>query len=89
MCLGVPGQIVEVRNGNEATVDFWGVRKPVRLDDLGQTALVGDFVIDHNGRAVRIIPPADVADTLALYEVLLAEAGEDPIVRDVCEQLAG
>ncbi|MGZ5432357.1 MAG: HypC/HybG/HupF family hydrogenase formation chaperone [Thermoanaerobaculia bacterium] len=89
MCLGLPGQIVEVQNGNEATVDFWGVRKPVRLDDLGQAALVGDFIIDHNGRAVRIIPPADVADTLALYEVLLAEAGEDPIVRDVCEQLAG
>lgn len=89
MCLGVPGQIVEVRNGNEATVDFWGVRKPVRLDDLGEPALVGDFVIDHDGRAVRIIPPADVADTLALYEVLLGEAGEDPIVRDVCEQLAG
>lgn len=88
MCLGVPGQIVEVRSGNEATADFWGVRKPIRLDDLGQTVLVGDFVIDHNGRAVRIIPPADVADTLALYEVLLAEAGEDPIVRDVCEQLA-
>lgn len=88
MCLGVPGQIIEVRSGNEATVDFWGVRKPVRLDDLAETALVGDFVIDHSGWAVRIIPPADVADTLALYEVLLAEAGEDPIVRDVCQQLA-
>jgi hydrogenase expression/formation protein HypC len=87
MCLGMPGQIVEVRGGKEATVDFWGVRKPVRLDNLTATVLVGDFVIDHSGWAVRIIPPADVADTLALYEVLLAEAGEDPIVRDVCEQL--
>ena len=87
MCLGMPGQIVEVRGSNEATVDFWGVRKPVRLDNLPETVLPGDFVIDHSGWAVRIIPPADVADTLALYEVLLAEAGEDPIVRDVCEQL--
>jgi hydrogenase expression/formation protein HypC len=87
MCLGMPGQIVEVRSSNEATVDFWGVRKSVRLDNLSETALVGDFVIDHSGWAVRVIPPADVADTLALYEVLLAEAGEDPIVRDVCEQL--
>jgi len=87
MCLGVPGQIVEVRSSSEATVDFWGVRKAVRLDDLDTAPLVGDFVIDHSGWAVRIIPPADVADTLALYEVLLAEAGEDPIVRDICAQL--
>ena len=87
MCLGVPGQIVEVRSSSEATADFWGVQKPVRLDNLDKLPLVGDFVIDHSGWAVRIIPPADVADTLALYEVLLAEAGEDPIVRDVCAQL--
>lgn len=88
MCLGMPGQVVEVRSSSEATVDFWGVRKPVRLDNLDPRPLVGDFVIDHSGWAVRIIPTDDVAGTLALYEVLLAEAGEDPIVRDVCEQLA-
>lgn len=88
MCLGVPGQIVEVRSSTEATADFWGVRKDVRLDNLAETALVGDYIIDHGGYAVRVIPPDDVPDTLALYEVLLAEAGEDPIVRDVCAQLA-
>ena len=49
MCLGMPGQIVEVQSSNEATVDFWGVRKPVRLDNLEASAAVGDFVIDHNG----------------------------------------
>jgi hydrogenase expression/formation protein HypC len=87
MCLGVPGQIVEVRGANEALADFWGVTKPVRLDNLEARPAVGDFVIDHSGWAVRIIPQADDADTLALYEVLLAEGGEDPIVRDVCAQL--
>ena len=87
MCLGMPGQIVEVQSVSEATVDFWGVRKPVRLDNLTETVLIGDFVIDHSGWAVRVIPPSDVADTLALYEVLLTEAGEDPIARDACEHL--
>ena len=87
MCLGMPGQILEMHR-NEATVDFWGVRKPVRLDNLEETAVIGDFIIDHAGWAVRVIPPRDVADTLALYEVLLSEAGEDPLVRDVCEALA-
>lgn len=85
MCLGVPGQIITISN-TEATVDFWGVRKTVKLDNLTERVVPGDYVIDHAGYAVRRIPTADVADTLALYEVLLTEAGEDPIARDVgCE----
>ena len=86
MCLGVPGQIVEVKD-KRATVDFWGVRKRVRLDNLEERALAGDYIIDHAGFAVRVIPPEDVADTLAMYEVIFAEAGEDPIVRDVVDAL--
>ena len=86
MCLGVPGQIVTIEN-RVATVDFWGVLRPVRLDQLQEAVVVGDYVIDHAGFAVRVIPSADVADTLALYEVLLTEAGEDPIARDIAAQL--
>jgi hydrogenase expression/formation protein HypC len=87
MCLGVPGQVVELRNGNQAVVDFWGVRKSVRLDQLKSPIVPGEYVIEHAGFAVRVIPAADVADTLALYEVLLSEAGEDPIARDVVDAL--
>ncbi|MGN6183278.1 MAG: HypC/HybG/HupF family hydrogenase formation chaperone [Thermoanaerobaculia bacterium] len=87
MCLGVPGQVVELRSNREAIVDFWGVRKPVRLENLKPVVVPGDYVIEHAGFAVRVIPPADVADTLALYEVLLSEAGEDPIARDVVDAL--
>ena len=86
MCLGVPGQILAVQD-KVATVDFWGARKCVRLDNLAERATVGDYIIDHAGQAVRVIPIEDVPDTLALYEVLLSEAGEDPIVRDVAAEL--
>lgn len=86
MCLGVPGQIVAVTGGNEATVEFWGVRRSVRLDHLDAKPEVGEYIIEHAGFAVRLIPAADVADTLALYEVLLTEAGEDPIAGDVAAQ---
>ncbi len=73
MCLGVPGQVVEVKD-NRATVDFWGLRKCVLLDHLTEPARVGDYVIDHVGFAVRVIAPDDVAETLLLYETVLAEA---------------
>jgi hydrogenase expression/formation protein HypC len=87
MCLGLPGRIVEVRSSREALVDFWGVQKCIRLDNLTQPPQPGDYIIDHAGFAVRVIPPEDVADTLGLYEILLAEAGEDPIIRDVVDEL--
>ena len=87
MCLGVPGQIVEVKNAKEALADFWGVRKVTRLDNLTEPVVPGAYVIDHAGFAVRVIPPGDVADTLALYEVLLTEAGEDPIAGDIARHL--
>ena len=86
MCLGVPGQILSIKD-QVASVDFWGVQRPVRLDQLAERAAIGDYIIDHAGFAVRVIPPEDVAGTLALYEVLLTEAGEDPIARDVVAEL--
>jgi hydrogenase expression/formation protein HypC len=87
MCLGVPGQIIRIVSAREAVVDFWGQRKAVRLDDLSQTVEAGEYIIEHGGYAVRVIPIEDVQDTLALYEVLLTEAGEDPIARDAVEAL--
>lgn len=86
MCLGVPGEIISVK-GKTATVDFWGTRKLVKLDLLEQTVSAGDYIIDHAGYAIRRIDPDQVLDTLAMYEIVLAEAGEDPIVRDVVAEL--
>jgi len=86
MCLGVPGQIVSI-HGKTATVDFWGTRKDVKLDLLEQTVKAGDYIVDHAGYAIRRIEPDQVVDTVAMYETVLAEAGEDPIIRDVAAEL--
>jgi hydrogenase expression/formation protein HypC len=49
----------------------------------------GDFVLNHVGFAIRRIPEAEIAATLALYERLLAEAIEgDPMVADVESEIA-
>ena len=85
MCLGVPGQIVAIED-KTGTVDFWGFRRTVSLEPLTEPVVTGDYIIEHAGYAVRRIPAADVADTLALYEVVLTEAGEDPIARDIVEE---
>jgi hydrogenase expression/formation protein HypC len=90
MCLGVPGRIVEV-DGLVATVDFWGVRRRVRLDVVDEPVHPGDYILNHVGYAIRRIPTAEIAATLALYEELLqrAEAEEDLMAADVRGEIAG
>ena len=72
MCLGVPGLVVEVApDGLVATVDFFGVRRIVRLELVDSPVAPGDYVLNHVGYAIRRIPQDDIAETLALYEQLL------------------
>ncbi|HZT75889.1 MAG TPA: HypC/HybG/HupF family hydrogenase formation chaperone [Vicinamibacterales bacterium] len=82
MCLGVPGQVVEVEELT-AVVDFWGVRRRVRLELVDEPVQVGDYVLNHVGFAIRRIPPEDVAMTLEMYERLLKEANDDLMAADV------
>jgi len=88
MCLGVPGRVVEV-DGLVATVDFWGLRKQIRLDVVDAPVAPGDYVLNHVGFAIRRIPASEAEDTLALYAELLArEAPGDLMAADVRGELA-
>lgn len=80
MCLGVAGKVLEV-DGPVAVVDFWGVRKKVRLDVIDEPVRPGDYVLNHVGFAIKRIPDEEVQATLAFYEELLAAA--DLMARDV------
>ena len=88
MCLAVPGKVLEIE-GLEATVDFFGVRKVLRLDIVDQPVAVGDYVLNHVGFAIRRIPPSEVGETLALFELVLKEAGAgDLMAEDVRGEMA-
>jgi hydrogenase expression/formation protein HypC len=75
MCLGIPGKVVAV-DGNLATVDFWGVRRQVRLEVVDEPVSPGDYILNHVGYAIRRIPESEIGETLALYEQLLKETGD-------------
>jgi hydrogenase expression/formation protein HypC len=77
MCLGIPGKVVAVHE-TTATVDFWGLRKEIRLEIVDEPVSPGDYILNHVGYAIRRIPPGEVGATLALYEELLQHAGEAP-----------
>ncbi len=86
MCLGIPGRVVEV-NGLIATVDFWGVRRKVRLELVDEPVQPGDYILNHVGYAIRRIPQEDIGATLELYEQLLAESERDLMAGDVRAEL--
>ena len=88
MCLGVPGQVVEL-DDLTAVVDFWGVRRRVRLDLVDEPVAIGDYVLNHVGFAIRRIPPEDVALTLEMYEQLLREESDDLMAADVRGEISG
>jgi hydrogenase expression/formation protein HypC len=87
MCLGVPGQVISV-DGLIATVDFWGVRKQVRLEIVDEPVAPGDYILNHVGFAIRRIPPEDAQETLALFELLLQQADDDLMAGDVRGEIA-
>jgi hydrogenase expression/formation protein HypC len=79
MCLGVPGRVVSVTEWT-AVVDFWGVRREVRLDIVDEPVSPGDYVLNHVGFAIRRIPAEDIEQTLALYEELIEQAPADDLM---------
>jgi hydrogenase expression/formation protein HypC len=89
MCLGVPGKVVAI-DGCVATVDFWGVRRDVRLDVVDEPVALGDYILNHVGYAIRRIPESEIEATLALYEELLRHAAADDLMAaDVRAEMHG
>ena len=79
MCLGIPGQIVEIVSSdlNLAMVDVGGVRRAVNIafvvdDEHPALTCVGDWVLVHVGFAMSRIDEKEAELTLAL----LRELGE-------------
>ena len=89
MCLGVPGKVVAIE-GMNATVDFFGVKKELRLDIVDEPVAIGDYVLNHVGFAIRRIPPEEVQETLALFDQILDVSGakEDLMAADVRGEIA-
>ena len=86
MCLGVPGEVRAV-DGPQATVDFWGVEKEVRLDTVDAPVEPGDYILNHVGFAIRRIPDDEIDETLALYESFMDDDPDDMLTDDVIDEI--
>jgi hydrogenase expression/formation protein HypC len=70
MCLGIPGQIIELRTDRGlpmGTIDFGGVRREACLAYVADEVAIGDYVIVHVGFAISRVDEAEAKRT---FEVL-------------------
>ena len=65
MCLAIPAQITELKDGRLATVDILGVTRDIAVD-LTPQAGVGDFVLVHAGFAIEVVDPDYAQETIVL-----------------------
>lgn len=76
MCLGIPGQILEINDPAQlrAKVDVDGVRREVSIALIGldgpDPARVGDWVLVHVGFAMAKIDEAEARETLDQLKAL-------------------
>jgi len=72
MCLGIPGEIVSIEEGEQlrtAKVRFGGATRDVYLD-LVPDAQVGDYVIVHVGFALSKVDPEEAGNVFDMLRTL-------------------
>lgn len=84
MCLGIPGKIIEISEGNGlrmCKVDFGGVIREVCIEALPE-AKVGDYTIVHAGFALNLLDEKEAQETLEILREVISieeELNHDPI----------
>jgi hydrogenase expression/formation protein HypC len=72
MCVAVPAEVIEIKEGNIGLVDYGDLRQEVRLDLVD--VKVGEFVLVHVGFAIQRLSREDGLETREIfrqvYEVL-------------------
>jgi hydrogenase expression/formation protein HypC len=76
MCLGIPGEVMDIRESDGIRVGkvrFGGVSRDVCLECVPETK-VGDYVLVHVGFAISRLDPDEAART---YQTLMDLAGAE------------
>ena len=89
MCLGIPGQIVEIVDAEKklGQVEVSGVKRQVNLicvvdDEHPVESMVGEWVLIHVGFAMSRIDPEEAQRTLELLRELGEAQAELEAMRD-------
>ena len=75
MCIAVPAEIIEIKEGNIAYVDYGELKQDVRIDLVD--VQVGDFVLVHVGYAIQKLKREDALETREIFRQCYAAMEEE------------
>jgi len=74
MCVAVPAEVLEIREGNIGLVDYGDLRQEVRLDLVD--VKVGEFVLVHVGFAIQRLSREEGLETREVFKQVYAAMEE-------------
>lgn len=66
MCVAVPAEVIEIKEGNIGVVDYGELRQEVRLDLVD--VKIGEFVLVHVGFAIQRLSREEGLETRELFK---------------------
>lgn len=75
MCIAVPGEVIEKKEGNIGIIDFGDLRQEVRLDLVDVE--IGEFVLVHVGFAIQKLTREEGLETREIFRQVYAALDED------------
>ncbi|MCK9631935.1 MAG: HypC/HybG/HupF family hydrogenase formation chaperone [Methanoregula sp.] len=70
MCVAVPAEVIEIKEGNIGLVDYGDLRQEVRLDLVD--VKVGEFVLVHVGFAIQRLSREEGLETREIFKQVYA-----------------
>ena len=74
MCVAVPAEVIEIKEGNIGLVDYGDLKQEVRLDLVD--VKIGEFVLVHVGFAIQRLSREEGLETREIFKQVYAALEE-------------
>jgi hydrogenase expression/formation protein HypC len=74
MCIAIPAEVLEIRDGNVGLVDYGELQQEVRIDLVD--VKVGEFVLVHVGFAIQKLSREEAMETREIFRQVYAALDE-------------
>jgi hydrogenase expression/formation protein HypC len=74
MCVAIPAEVLEIKEGNIGVVDYGELKQEVRLDLVD--VKVGEYVLVHVGFAIQKLTREEGLETLEIFKQVYAALEE-------------
>jgi hydrogenase expression/formation protein HypC len=75
MCIAIPAEVIELKDGNIAVVDYGSLQQEIRVDLVDVS--IGEYVLVHVGFAIQKLSKEEALETLEVFKQVYDAMEED------------